>query len=220
MTRKERLSAVMATVAVCTLLCTASSGGDVVLNPSASRLWSTVTEDSVEFSLLWPDGATTAKVSVPASGLFAGVEAVLTNGVHSSFTLELPRPLESADEYTVSPVLEFSNLEGDVLAPTLTARIGVAREASPFKGTDMSSAEWRTVKKGGYLIPVLAEATSEHTEYGGSCSTNQIPSDSSWLYKTFDRTGPYSLSLLGTDGTLSASALLEVLAKGLVFSLR
>ena len=95
---------VLALAALCLEAC-----GDVVVDPSASRMWSTVTESQVVLPLPWPAGAATATLSVPASGLFAGTEAILSKSADASYVLELPRPSSPGEEY-MEPALKAAGL--------------------------------------------------------------------------------------------------------------
>jgi hypothetical protein len=197
-----------------------ASGEDVVINTSDSRLWSTVTNSSVVLPVPFPHAAATATLVVPASGPFRGVEAKLTKGVDSSYTLALPRPTGPDNEYVVSPQIEFRNADGETLAPVIKASFGVVCGTAFFRGTDCSASSWNNVKKGSYALPAPDEETSSLIEYGGSAVTNAISGSSAWTVFTPRKSGTYSLSLYGEDGELSFSAMLNVLPNGLIFTIR
>lgn len=197
-----------------------ASGEDVVIDTSASRLWSTVTNSSVLLPVPWPQGAVTATLVVPASGLFAGVEANLTKGVDLSYTLALPRPTGPDAEYIVSPTIEFRNADGDALAPVLKASFGVVCDTVDFKGTHLTSSLWTDMMKGSYLFPKPADEVSCQIRYGSSAVTSSIPENCAWISFSLRKSGAYSFSTFGKDDELSFSAMLNVLPDGLVLSIR
>ena len=178
-----------------------ASGEDVVIDTSTSRLWSTVTNSSVVLPVPWPQGAATAVLAVPASGLFAGAEVSLTKGVDSSCVLALPRPTGPDTEYVVSPAIEFRNAAGETLAPGLEASFGVVCDAS-------------------YALPKLGDEAAFHIECGSSAATNALPESCAWMAFTPMKSGIYSLSLYGEDGELSFSAMLNALGSGFIFTVR
>ena len=220
MVKRRLLLAVIAFVAGAFLSQTVS-GEDVVIDTSTSRLWSTVTESSVVLPVPWPQGASSARRVAPASGLFAGVEVNLTKGVDSSYALALPRPTGPDAEYVVSPTIEFRNADDETLAPGLEASFGVVCDATYFRGTDTASSSWTNIKsKGSYVLPKPTSETSCQVIYGGLTATNTIPESCAWTVFAPRKSGTYSLSLLHEDGELSASAMLNALAGGLMFFIR
>ena len=206
---------VMALAALCLEAC-----GDVVVDPSASRLWSTVTESQVVLPLPWPAGAATATLSVPASGLFAGTEAILSKSADASYVLELPRPSSPGEEYMVSPAVEFKNANGEALAPKLNASLAVVCDLPAFYGTDVSADAWTRIRKGSYVLPKPSNETSLQIGYLDSVSTNVLGECCAWMALSSKKSGSYSLMLYGADGEHSLSAMLEALATGLVFSVK
>ena len=206
---------VLALAALCLEAC-----GDVVVDPSASRLWSTVTESQVVLPLPWPAGAATATLSVPASGLFAGTEAILLKGADASYVLELPRPSSPGEEYMVSPAVEFRNANGEALAPRLNATLAVVCDSPVFYGTDVSAATWTRVRKGSYVLPRPFGETFLQVGYGSAVATNVLEDCCAWAAFTPKNSGDYVLKFYGADGELSLSAMLEVMAPGLVFSVK
>ena len=201
-------------------LCLEACGGDVVVNPSASRLWSTVTEPQIVLPVPWPAGAVTATLSVPASGLFAGTDVELAKGTDSSYVLNLPRPSAPKEEYIVSPTVEFKNANGEALAPKLNASLAVVCDSPAFYGTDVSAGAWTRIRKGSYVLPKPSNETSLQTGYLDTVSTNVLGECCAWMALSPKKSGNYSLMLYGADGELSLSAMLEALATGLVFSVR
>ena len=197
-----------------------TSGGDVVIDTSASRLWSTVTNSSVVLPVPWPQGAVTATLVVPAVGIFAGVEANLTKGADSSYTLALPRPTGPENEYVVSPRIDFRNADGETLAPVLKASFGVVCGSAFFRGTDCTASSWGDIKKGCCVLPKCSGEKSYRVIYESSVATNTIPEDCAWISFSPRKSGTHSLSTYGKDGELSFSAMLNVLPNGLVFTLR
>ncbi|MBQ9740007.1 MAG: hypothetical protein IJV91_03605 [Kiritimatiellae bacterium] len=197
-----------------------ASGDDVVINTSASRLWSTVTNSSVVLPVPWPQGAVTATLVVPAVGIFAGVEANLTKGVDSSYTLALPRPTGPENEYVVSPRIDFRNADGETLAPVLKASFGVVCGSAFFRGTDCTASSWGDIKKGCWVLPKCSGEKSYRVIYESSVATNTIPEDCAWISFSPRKSGTHSLSTYGKDGELLFSAMLNVLPDGLVFTLR
>ena len=197
-----------------------ASGDDVVINTSASRLWSTVTNPTVVLPVPWPQGAVAATLVVPASGIFAGAEANLTKGVDSSYTLTLPSPTTPDTEYIVSPTIEFRNADGDTLAPSLKASLAVVCNTVVFKGTHVASFSWTDIMKGSYLLPKLADEASCQIRYGSSSVTSSIPENCAWISFSPRKSGAYSFSTFGKDDELSFSAMLNVLPDGLVLSIR
>ena len=206
---------VLALAALCLEAC-----GDVVVDPSASRLWSTVTESQVVLPLPWPAGAATATLSVPASGLFAGTEAILSKSVDASYVLELPRPSSPGEEYMVSSAVEFRNANGETLAPRLNATLAVVCDSPVFYGTDVSAATWTRVRKGSYVMPRPFGEAFLQVGYGSAVATNVLEDCCAWAAFTPKNSGDYVLKLYGADGELSLSAMLEVMAPGLVFSVK
>ena len=206
---------VLALAALCLEAC-----GDVVVDPSASRMWSTVTESQVVLTLPWPAGAATATLSVPASGLFAGTEAILSKGADASYVLELPRPSSPGEEYMVSPAVEFRNANGETLAPRLNATLAVVCDPPVFYGTDVSAATWTRVRKGSYVLPRPFGETFLQVGYGSAVATNVLEDCCAWAAFTPKNSGDYVLKLYGADSELSLSAMLEVMAPGLVFSVK
>ena len=206
---------VLALAALCFEAC-----GDVVVDPSASRLWSTVTESQVVLPLPWPAGAATATLSVPASGLFAGTEAILLKSADASYVLELPRPSSPGEEYMVSPAVEFRNAKGETLAPRLNATLAVVCDSPVFYGADVSAATWTHMRKGSYVLPRPSNEVSLHVGYGDLATTNALGECCAWMAFSPRKSGDYSLVLYGADGELSLSAMLEALATGLVFSVK
>lgn len=203
-----------------TFLCQTAWGEDVVVDASASRLWSTVTNASVVLPVPWPQGAATATLVVPASGLFVGVEAALTKGVDSSYTLFLPRPSAPNEEYIVSPTVEFANADGEALTPRLAASFAVVCDVSLFRGTDTDATAWTDVKKGTYALPKPDDETLLLTGFGGGVATNALTDRCAWMTLSPKKSGPYSLSLYGADGELSFSAFLNAMATGFIFSVK
>ena len=197
-----------------------ASGEDVVIDTSTSRLWSTVTNSSVVLPVPWPQGAATAVLAVPASGLFAGAEVSLTKGVDSSCVLALPRPTGPDTEYVVSPAIEFRNAAGETLAPGLEASFGVVCDAAFFRGTDTVASSWTSIKKGSYALPKLGDEAAFPIECGSSAATNALPESCAWMAFTPMKSGIYSLSLYGEDGELSFSAMLNALGSGFIFTVR
>ena len=197
-----------------------ASGDDVVINTSASRLWSTVTNSSVVLPVPWPQGAVTATLVVPAVGIFTGAEANLTKGVDSSYTLTLPSPTTPDTEYIVSPTIEFRNADGDTLAPVLKASFGVVCGSAFFRGTDCTASSWGDIKKGCCVLPKCSGEKSYRVIYESSVATNTIPEDCAWISFSPRKSGTHSLSTYGKDGELSFSAMLNVLPDGLVLSIR
>ena len=206
---------VLALAALCFEAC-----GDVVVDPSASRLWSTVTESQVVLPLPWPAGAATATLSVPASGLFAGTEAILLKSADASYVLELPRPSSPGEEYMVSPAVEFRNAKGETLAPRLNATLAVVCASPTFYGTDVSAGAWTRMRKGSYVLPRPSNEVSLHVGYGDLATTNALGECCAWMAFSPRKSGDYSLVLYGADGELSLSAMLEAFATGLVFSVK
>lgn len=202
------------------LLYQTASGEDVVIDTSASRLWSTVTNASVTLPVPWPQGATSATLSVPASGRFVGVEATLTKGVDFSYTLSLPRPSAPNEEYIVSPIVEFANADGEALSPRLEASFAVVCDVSLFRGTDTAAPAWTDVKKGSYVLPKPDDETLLLTGFGGGVATNALADSCAWMMSSPRKSGVYSLSLYGADGELSFSALLNAMATGFIFSVK
>ena len=197
-----------------------ASGEDVVIDTSASRLWSTVTNSSVLLPVPWPQGAVTATLVVPASGLFAGVETNLTKGVDSSYTLTLPSPTTPDTEYIVSPTIEFRNADGDTLAPVLKASFGVVSSTAFFRGTDTAASSWADMRKGDYAFPKLADEMSYQIGRENSVATNAIPENCAWMAFSPRKSGVYSLATYGEDDEPSSSTILNVLPDGLVLSIR
>lgn len=202
------------------VFCIETYGGDVVVNPSASRLWSTVTEPQIVLPLPWPAGASTAVLSVPASGLFAGTEAVLARDTDASYVLNLPRPSVPGEEYLVSPTVEFKNANGETLAPKLNASLAVVCVSPAFYGTDVSAGAWTRMRKGSYVLPRPSNEMSLQVGYGDMVTTNILGECCAWMAFSPRKGGDYSLVLYGADGELSLSAMLEALATGLVFSVK
>ncbi len=219
MVKRRLFWAVIASLAGA-LFCQTASGEDVVIDTSTSRLWSTVTNSSVLLPVPWPQGAATAVLIVPASGLFAGAEVNLTKGVDSSYTLVLPRPTGPDTEYVVSPAIEFRNATGETLAPGLEASFGVVCGTTLFKGTDTTAPSWTNIKKGSYALPKPGDETTFQVSYGSSSATNVVPESSAWMAFVPRKSETYSLSLSGEDGELSFSALLNALADGILISIR
>ena len=201
-------------------LCLEACGGDVVVNPSASRLWSTITEAQVVLPVPWPAGAVTATLSVSASGPFAGTEAVLAKGTDASYVLDLPRPSSPGEEYVVSPTVEFRNANGETLAPRLNATLAVVCDSPVFYGTDVSAAIWTRVRKDSYVLPRPFGETFLQVGYGSAVATNVLGDCCAWAAFTPKKSGDYVFKLYGEDGALSLSAMLEVMAPGLVFSVK
>ena len=197
-----------------------AAGEDVVIDASTSRLWSTVTKSSVVLPVPWPQGAATATLVVPASGLFAGAEANLTKGVDSSYVLALPRPAGLDSEYVVSPMIVFRNADGDTLAPVLKASFGVVCSTAFFSVTDTAASSWTDMKKGNYALPKPADEASCQIRYGSSAVTSSIPENCAWISFSPRKSGAYSFSTFGKDDELSFSAMLNVLPDGLVLSIR
>ena len=197
-----------------------AAGEDVVIDASTSRLWSTVTNSSVVLPVPWPQGAATATLVVPASGLFAGAEANLTKGVDSSYVLALPRPAGLDSEYVVSPMIVFRNADGDTLAPVLKASFGVVCSTAFFSGTDTAASSWTDMKKGNYALPKLADEMSYQIGRENSVATNALPENCAWMAFSPRKSGVYSLATYGEDDELSSSTILNVLPDGLVLSIR
>ena len=207
-------------VAVALMATLDAFGTDVVVNPSVSRLWSTVTESQIVIPVPWPAGASTATLSVPASGLFAGTEVVLARDSDASYVLNLPRPSAPGEEYLVSPTVEFKNANGETLAPKLNASLAVVCASPTFYGTDVSAGTWTRMRKGSYVLPKPSNETSLHAGYWDLVTTNVLGECCAWMAFSPKKSGNYSLMLYGADGELSLSAMLEALATGLVFSVK
>ena len=198
-----------------------ASGEDVVIDTSTSRLWSTVTDSSVVLPVPWPQGASTATLVAPASGLFAGADVNLTKGVDASYALALPRPTRPDAEYVVSLTILFRNADGETLAPGLEASFGVVCDATYFRGIDTASSSWTNIKsKGSYTLPKPASETSCQTIYEGLAVTNAIPKGCAWTAFAPRKCGTYSLSLFREDGELSSSVMLDALSDGFMVLIR
>jgi hypothetical protein len=116
--------------------------------------------------------------------------------------------------------MEFRNASGEALAPKMSATLGVACDSPVFYGTDVSADAWTRTRKGSYLLPRPSGEISLQVGYGSSVATNVLADCCAWAAFAPKNSGNCSLMLYGADGELSLSAMLEVLATGLVFSVR
>ncbi len=215
------MSKLIHTIATTVLLgCLDVTGGDVVVNPSSSRLWSTVTNSSVAIPIPWPEAARTAKLTAPAVGLFTGVSEDFTKGIDSTYQLTLPRPQDAESEYLVSLSLEFSNAEGDVLSPKYDASFAVVCEKPYFYGTDVQADKWKAFTRRSSVVPVLSTSTVMNVRHGAVTTTNYLAVPCSWTTLAFTDTGDLTLALVDKDFQELESVMLTRFPAGLIMTIR
>ena len=215
------MSKLIHTIAMTVLLgCLDVTGGDVVVDPSSSRLWSTITNSSVSIPIPWPAAAKTAKLTAPAVGLFTGVSEDLTKGINSTCQLALPRPQDAESEYVVSLSLEFSNAEGDVLSPKYDASFAVVCDNSYYYGTDVQADKWKTFTRRSTVLPVSSTSSVMTVSQGSVTTTNYIAVPCGWSMLAFTGTGDLTLSLADNDFQELESVVVTRLPAGLIMTIR
>lgn len=197
-----------------------ASVGDVIVDPSSSRLWSTVTDESVSIPIPWPDAAKTAKLTASAVGLFTGVSEDLTKGTDSAYLLALPRPQDAESEYVVSLSLEFSNAEGDVLSPKLDASFAVVCDKPYYYGTDVQADKWRTFTRRSTVFPVSSTSNVMTVRHGSVTTTNCLAVPCGWTMLAFTGTGDLALSLADNKFQELESVVVTRLPAGLIMTIR
>lgn len=208
------------TLAAAAAVCLGVDGGDVVVNPSGSRLWSTVTEQSATIPVPWPEAASSAKLTAPAVGDFTGVDVDLVKGTDSAYLLNLPRPVDAESEYVVSLSLEFFNAEGDALSPKLESSFGVVCALPRFDGNDVQSKQWKEFYRRSSVVPVVDGAKSFVVGLGATSATNHLSDICAWAMFAHKDSGDYSVSLAGEEDAVLGAALLTRLPSGLIMTFR
>ena len=208
------------TLAAAAVACFDANCGDVVVNPSRSRLWSTVTEQSVTIPVPWPEAADSAKLVAPAVGEFAGVNVDLVKGRDSACQLSLPRPVDAESEYVVSLSLEFFNAQGDALSPKLETSLGVVCALPRFDGTDVQSKQWKEFYRRSSVVPVVDGAKFFVAGLGATSATNHLPDICAWTMFTHRDSGDYAVSLMDESDAVLGVASLKRLPSGLIMTFR
>ena len=208
------------TLAAAAVACFDANCGDVVVNPSRSRLWSTVTEQSVTIPVPWPEAASIAKLTAPPVGEFAGVNVDLVKGRDSAYQLSLPRPVDAESEYVVSLSLEFFNAQGDALSPKLETSLGVVCALPRFDGTDVQSKQWNEFYRRSSVVPVVDGAKFFVAGLGATSATNHLPDICAWTMFTHRDSGDYAVSLMDESDAVLGVASLKRLPSGLIMTFR
>ena len=132
-----------------------SAASFVFVNPDTSSFWRTARSRSVTVPVDFPDGATTATLSVAGVGYSASYEIAAPG----PYTFQLPEATTPAEENTYSLVLSFDRGESQ------TARLSMI--AGPENGgagytrcVSQSSRSWPKVSGNRFTVPVPYGATS------------------------------------------------------------
>ena len=208
------------TLAAAAVACFDANCGDVVVNPSRSRLWSTVTEQSVTIPVPWPEAADSAKLVAPAVGEFTGVNVDLVKGRDSAYQLSLPRPVDAESEYVVSLSLEFFNAQGDALSPKLETSLGVVCALPRFDGTDVQFKQWNEFYRRSSVVPVVDGAKFFVAGLGATSATNHLSDICAWTMFTHRDSGDYAVSLMDESDAVLGVASLKRLPSGLIMTFR
>lgn len=132
-----------------------SAASFVFVNPDTSSFWRTARSRSVTVPVDFPEGATTATLSVAGVGYSASYEIAAPG----PYTFQLPEAATPAEENTYSLVLSFDRGESK------TARLSViagleAGAAGSTRCVSQSSRSWPKVSGDRFTVPVPYGATS------------------------------------------------------------
>ena len=132
-----------------------SAASFVFVNPDTSSFWRTARSQSVTVPVDFPEGATTATLSVAGVGYSASYEIAAPG----PYTFQLPEAVAPAEENTYSLVLSFDRGESK------TARLSViagleAGAAGSTRCVSQSSRSWPKVSGDRFTVPVPYGATS------------------------------------------------------------
>lgn len=190
-----------------------SSVTKIWLDTSSSLIWKTITADSVEVSVDWPENAVRAVLSVKTGGREV-VRSELADRSVRVCKVELPLPAAEGDEGVLDFLLEFQDVNANVL-PDMSRRasVGLVRGicGRSFRlvpdGPDAGS--WRKTQ-GTTVAPVYADTESvtvdgAHLALNGTPGWVMLPSmDSSAHDVRLNRMsgGPLSASLYGFCGLI------------------
>ena len=132
-----------------------SAASFVFVNPDTSSFWRTARSQSVTVPVDFPEGATTATLSVVGVGYSASYEIAAPG----PYTLQLPEATTPAEENTYSLALSFDRGEGKTARLSVITGLEVGAAGST-RCVSQSSRSWPKVSGDRFTVPVPYGATS------------------------------------------------------------
>lgn len=158
-----------------------ASGVFVCTDPSASLLWKTVTDERMEVSVDWPEGAAAATLTVtPDAG---AATAVSVPAGSDTFTVEFALPEDEESERVVTLALAFTDSDGAAVGGSRrTATLGLVRGTSGRSARCVpngASRRWGRWKANRAVIPVPEGAETVALD-GGEAVAVDAPGWLAW----------------------------------------
>jgi len=147
----------------------------VVGNASSSLVWKTVFESTSDLALMWPAGATSARLTVSVGGAIRSTETI-TDTTLAAWPFVVPAlPETAADECVYDLTLEYLDAQSAVVK-TQAASLGLVRgtdgRTARFVRDGKSSAKWPRLKSGTAVLPIPDGATTLAVDDGTPVSVD------------------------------------------------
>ena len=150
-----QLSCLVVLALAATTFAAESPSAFVFVNPDTSSFWRTARSRSVTVPVDFPEGATTATLSVAGVGYSASYEIAAPG----PYTFQLPEAATLGEENTYSLALSFDRGEGKTARLSVITGLEVGAAGST-RCVSQSSRSWPKVSGDRFTVPVPYGATS------------------------------------------------------------